>query len=46
VDLNDGDDVSVHPGAWELSDARAAKLRDYLARGGFIMCDDFWGEFD
>jgi len=34
----------VQPGSWELTDAQAKKLRDYLLRGGFIMCDDFWGD--
>jgi Domain of unknown function (DUF4159) len=50
VDLDDGDDVynfpwlyAVQPGTWLLTDAQAAKMRDYLARGGFFMCDDFWG---
>jgi hypothetical protein len=31
----------VEPGHWDLSDAQAAKLRDYLLRGGFLMTDDF-----
>ncbi|HEY6344426.1 MAG TPA: DUF4159 domain-containing protein [Bryobacteraceae bacterium] len=51
VDLDDGDDVynwpwlyAVQPGTWRLTDAQAAKLRDYIQRGGFFMCDDFWGE--
>jgi hypothetical protein len=50
VNLNDGDDVynwpwlyAVQTGQWQLTDAQAAKLRDYLMRGGFLMCDDFWG---
>jgi len=33
----------VQPGTWRLTDAQAAKLRDYILRGGFFMCDDFWG---
>ena len=51
VNLDDGDDVynwpwlyAVRPGEWNLTDAQAAKLRDYLLRGGFFMADDFWGE--
>ena len=51
VNLDDGDDVynwpwlyAVQVGNWNLTDAQAAKLRDYLLRGGFFMCDDFWGE--
>ncbi len=50
VNLDDGDDVynwpflyAVQVGQWGLSDAQAAKLRDYIQRGGFFMCDDFWG---
>src|SRR5580693_7205763 len=34
---------AVRPGEWNLTDAQAAKLRDYLLRGGFFMADDFWG---
>ena len=33
----------VEPGHWVLSDDQAAKLRDYLLRGGFLMTDDFHG---
>ena len=50
VNLDEGDDVynwpwlyAVRPGEWNLTDAQAAKLRDYLLRGGFFMADDFWG---
>jgi|SRR5579862_2161911 len=53
VNLDDGDDVynwpilyAVRPGEWDLTDAQAAKLRDYLDRGGFFMCDDFWGPLE
>jgi hypothetical protein len=51
VNLDDGDDVfnwpwlyAVQVGQWNLTDAQAAKLREFLARGGFLMTDDFWGE--
>src|SRR5579862_9513862 len=51
VNLDDGDDVynwpwlyAVQVGQWNLTDAQAAKMRDYIQRGGFFMCDDFWGE--
>jgi hypothetical protein len=51
VNLDDGDDVynwpwlyAVQTGQWKLTDAQAKKLREYLLRGGFFMCDDFWGE--
>jgi hypothetical protein len=50
VNLDDDDDVfnwpwlyAVQGGQWDLTDAQAAKLRDYLLRGGFFMVDDFWG---
>jgi Domain of unknown function (DUF4159) len=50
VNLDDDDDVynwpwlyAVQVGNWNLTNAQAAKLRDYLDRGGFFMCDDFWG---
>src|SRR5580692_3725906 len=50
VNLDDGDDVFNWPwlaagemGDWLLTDAQAAKLRDYLLRGGFLYLDDFWG---
>ena len=50
VDLDDGDDVFNWPfliasnvGSWSLTDAQAAKLREYLLRGGFLMCDSFFG---
>jgi Domain of unknown function (DUF4159) len=50
VNLDDGDDVfnwpwlyGVEVGHWNLTDAQAAKLREYLLRGGFFMCDDFHG---
>jgi Domain of unknown function (DUF4159) len=50
VNLDDDDDVfnwpwlyAVQGGQWQLTDHQAAKLRDYLLRGGFFMADDFWG---
>jgi Domain of unknown function (DUF4159) len=50
VNLDDGDDVfywpwlyAVEVGHWDLTDAQAAKLREYLTRGGFLMVDDFHG---
>jgi hypothetical protein len=50
IDLDDGDDVfnwpflyGVEVGYWDLTDAQCRKLRDYLLRGGFFMCDDFHG---
>lgn len=37
---------AVEVGHWELTDAQAKKLRDYLLRGGFLMTDDFHGTFE
>ncbi len=36
----------VEVGHWDLSDAQAAKLREYLLRGGFLMVDDFHGSIE
>jgi len=50
VNPDDGDDIFNWPwlcagemGDWNLTDAQAKKLREYLLRGGFLMLDDFWG---
>jgi len=50
VNLDDEDDVYNWPwlcagemGDWKLTEAQAAKLREFLLRGGFLMLDDFWG---
>jgi Domain of unknown function (DUF4159) len=50
VNLDDGDEVfhwpwlyGVEVGHWDLTEAQATKLREYLLRGGFFMCDDFHG---
>lgn len=50
VNPEDGDDIFywpyLHvalPGAWNLTDNQASKLRAYLERGGFLMCDSFFG---
>jgi hypothetical protein len=50
VNLDDGDDVYDWPflvvglpGMWELTDAQVAKLREYLLRGGYLLCDSFFG---
>jgi Domain of unknown function (DUF4159) len=49
VDLEDDDifnwpvTYAVEVGHWLLPDDQAARLRDYLMRGGFFMCDDFHG---
>ena len=36
----------VEPGFMELTTEQAARLREYIMRGGFIFLDDFWGEFE
>jgi hypothetical protein len=53
VAAEDGDDIynwpwlyGVEVGHWDLTDLEAAKLRDYLDRGGFFMCDDFHGTWE
>jgi hypothetical protein len=53
VAAEDGDDIynwpwlyAVEVGHWDLTDLQAAKLRDYLDRGGFFMCDDFHGTWE
>jgi hypothetical protein len=50
VNLDDDIDAFYWPflisglvGAWELTDDQAAKLREYLLRGGFLLCDSFYG---
>ena len=50
ISLDDGDDVynwpflyGVEVGYWNLTDEECKKLRDFLLRGGFFMCDDFHG---
>jgi Domain of unknown function (DUF4159) len=49
VDPDDAQDVNYWPfmivglaQAWELTDAEAANLREYLLRGGFLFCDSFF----
>ena len=36
----------VEPGFLELSTEQAARLREYIMRGGFMFFDDFWGEYE
>jgi hypothetical protein len=50
VNLGDEIDVYYWPflisglvGAWDLTDAQALKLREYLLRGGFLLCDSVYG---
>lgn len=51
VSLDDGNDIFYWPflvaglaQSWQLSDAQAATLREYLLRGGFLFCDSFFNE--
>jgi hypothetical protein len=52
VDLTDPDLFqypflySVECGHWNLTDSEIAGLREYLKRGGFLFCDDFWGTYE
>jgi len=52
VDLDEGDQFDwpwlygVEVGHWELTDAQAKALREFLLRGGFFMCDDFHGTIE
>jgi Domain of unknown function (DUF4159) len=50
VNPDDTDDIFNWPwmvvgemGDWQLTDAQAKTVREYLLRGGFIYMDDFWG---
>ena len=37
---------AVEVGNWYLNEQEAARLRDYLLRGGFLMVDDFHGSYE
>jgi len=36
----------IEPGGLSFSPEEGAKLRQYLLNGGFLMVDDFWGQFE
>jgi hypothetical protein len=36
----------IEPGAMSLSEPEVTALRRYLLNGGFLMVDDFWGEWE
>ena len=36
---------AVEVGYWQLDNREAARLREYLLRGGFLMLDDFHGDY-
>jgi uncharacterized protein DUF4159 len=53
VNLDDDIDAYYWPflisglvGAWDLTDAQTVKLREYLLRGGFLLCDSFYGDVE
>ncbi len=53
INLDDGDDVfdwpwifAVESSPMDLTAAQSKKLREYLLRGGFLMCADTWGDRD
>jgi len=52
VNLDEGDVYdwpflyAVEVGHWQLTDAQAQGLREFLLRGGFFMCDDFHGTME
>ncbi len=37
---------AVEVGSWTFNVAQAARIREYLLRGGFLMVDDFHGEYE
>lgn len=36
----------VEVASWTFSDSQAARMREHLLRGGFLMVDDFHGEYE
>jgi hypothetical protein len=52
VNLEEGDVYdwpwlyAVELGHWEPTEAQVRTLREYLLRGGFLMCDDFHGSYE
>jgi uncharacterized protein DUF4159 len=37
--------MMTEPGGAYFDDQEAARLREYLLKGGFLWADDFWGEY-
>jgi hypothetical protein len=37
---------AVEPHSWSFTADQAARMREYLLRGGFMMVDDFHGEYE
>ena len=38
--------ILFEPGRLEFTETEVAALRKYLLNGGFLMVDDFWGDFE
>src|SRR5262245_21443374 len=37
--------MMTEPGGAYIGEEEAAKLREYLLKGGFLWADDFWGSY-
>jgi hypothetical protein len=37
---------AVEVGSWMFTDSQASRVREHLLRGGFLMVDDFHGEYE
>jgi hypothetical protein len=37
---------AVEVGSWDFTDSQAQRMREYFSRGGFLMVDDFHGEYE
>lgn len=37
---------ATQTGDWELSNAETDQMREYLMRGGFLVTDDMWGDYE
>lgn len=37
---------AVEVGSWGFDDSQATRMREYMLRGGFLMVDDFHGEYE
>jgi len=53
VNLDNDDDAYYWPflvsgvvGSWNLTEPQARKLREHLLKGGFLLCDSFYGEYE